>query len=122
MLGHGRDYYNRRPIRATASASRIPSPEALRGCSVHLHDAEDMAFGILAVGEPADSRNCHLGHYAYAAPLLDGLKRFIDVGDRDGVHARLIGIAARHQPSVDSGFPRVARGNDPVIHRTVPLI
>src|SRR5260221_2125866 len=93
---------------------------------VGLQHPEDVAFGILGVGKPADAGYGHLGQGD--APSVCGGARKVFVEDRhvhgadignDLVAARA-GVAADHA-AVDAGLLLGAGLDEPVIHRAFPL-
>src|SRR5260370_14416789 len=93
---------------------------------VGLHHAEDVAFGVLGVGKPADAGDGHLGQCDASA--VRGDAKNVLVEDRhvhrtdkgnDLVAARP-GVPAGHS-AVDTRLLLGAGFDEPVIHRAFPL-
>jgi hypothetical protein len=88
---------------------------------VRLEDAEGVALGVGAVGQPADPRHRHLRHHVPPAGRLDLAKVLVTGRDVDGVHRALPRLGPGEQPAVDAGA--LAPGlHQPIRHRTIPLL
>src|ERR1700677_165854 len=92
---------------------------------VRLHDAEDVAFGVLAVGEPADAGNGHRRQGDAAAQLSDLFEVFIDGRNVDGANVgddRLAvdGALPPHHAAVDAALFVGTGLDEPVFHGPAP--
>jgi hypothetical protein len=92
------------------------------GCGrIALHHSEDVAFGILAVREPAYSGNGHLWDGDQSTASQNSFDRLINIRDADGVDTRLIRITTTHQAAVYPRLWRLPGGNRPVLHGAGPF-
>src|ERR1700730_5308869 len=96
-----------RPSIGFVTAMVFPRGRALASCrtllriGIRLHHAEEIAFGVLAVGEVTDGGNRRLGHDELAAGAGDNSDRLVH-----GIHADGVGggsdVAFLNQAAVDS--------------------
>src|SRR5260370_39336832 len=115
-----------RPSIGLVTLMSFPGATALASCSpllciwVRLHHAEQIAFGVLAVGEVADGGNRGLGHNQLATGAGDRRDCLIH-----RINAERVGgcrdIAFFHQTAVDAR--RVVRAGiyEPILGRAGPL-
>src|SRR5438128_2221587 len=104
--------------RSTTIAARC---KRLGRFGVVLHHAENVSFGIFAVGQPADCGYRYLGYHAFSAGLFGKGNACVNIRYSDGIDARLVRVTLGHQSSVDPGFA-FARRDEPVRHGSVPLV
>lgn len=92
-----------------------------------MHEAEDVAFGVFDVGEPADAGDRHFVEGDGSSELDCVIHGGIDRWDIDGADVgddRLaVNFAAAHDHAAVDAFFGVGSGNDePIGHGAVPLL
>src|SRR5260370_22493637 len=108
-----------RPSIGLVTLMGFPGATALASCStllciwVRLHHAEQIAFGVFAVGEVADGGNWGLGHDQLATGAGDRRDRSVHRFHADGVGGRR-DITFFDQPAVNSGRPVRAGIYEPI--------
>jgi hypothetical protein len=91
-----------------------------------LHQAENVSLGVLAISQPANSGNGHLGKCDHAATGLRPLEILINRRDIHGANVgndrlAIDGTPALDQTSVDAGLTIRTDLDKPVGLRAIPL-
>src|SRR5262245_16850877 len=93
------------------------------GFLVVLNEPEDIAFGVLAIGEPADAWNGLARHQAGAAVLNDlrnhGIEILhVDRADETSHRLAIVGVQALVQAAIDAGLILRTGVDEPIVHVT----